>query len=64
MSLSDGIKTASGRQRSKKVLKVYLEIVESYHVCEHILGIYAKSFVYREVFEVNVHFDKELGTKS
>ena len=43
---------------------MYLEIAESYHVSDHRFGIYAQSYVYREVFGVNVDFHGELGPKS
>ena len=43
---------------------MYLEIADSYHLSDRRFGIYAQSYVYREVFGVNVDFRGELGTKS
>ena len=39
-------------------------IAESYHVSDHRFGIYEQSYVYRDVFRVNVDFYGDLGTKS
>ena len=57
-------KLPQGDKKSKYVIKTYIEIEGSCHVSDYIFKINAKSYVYMEVFGVNVDFLGELGTKS